>query len=258
MNIAVLTAVYKRPKVWQLWLQYNLPIMKDLKNHKFVIIVAGNEREHKKSLQQYCQDYQIDWLWVESDNKPVGEKFNKACRAIKEWERENHTTIDYACILGSDDLVGKVYWFSATAYPQAQIIGTNQAAVVKIDFDKPEILPDHIVHQNTPSDAFGLNQTPMLGSGRLLSRKVLVEINWTLFDRVNSGLDTSLDKRLLALNESVWLVPFSPEDQLFILVLKHGENINGWKWFQHLPTLEFPASEIKKLQQLIQSRYENV
>ncbi|QNR22980.1 hypothetical protein [Croceimicrobium hydrocarbonivorans] len=246
MKVAILTAVWQRPLIWAIWLQHHFPIFSAL-DHDFTIYVAGNEIEHKQHLEKFSKAYGISVVWVEVENHPVSRKFNKAAK------RAFSKGYDQYCIIGSDDLMTKGY--IETALLNAPICGTREAPVVKINTDcSTYSTVREIVHQNTPISYFGPGKLPLLGSARFLSQVVMQGLKGSLYDRImNSGLDAALDRRLFALHREISLIPMSFEDDTVVFVLKHGENINNWVWFQHLEKLSVPDQNIRKLELLIRS-----
>lgn len=253
MRVAIITAVHKRPKVWDLWLRHHCKLFSELSDqHHFSIFVAGDEPQHKKLLNKYCALYDIYGRWIQTPNKPVGRKFNKACQMAKLVDDSRDQKFTHYCIIGSDDLMHKGFILHALDdRVEEEVIVTHEAVVCNINFSKIFIQPEDIVHQHCDLKQTQPYHLPFIGSGRFVRSTIMERLEYTVFSEHNSGLDISFDKRLIDLSCKYYLLPIEFDRDQYLTILKHGENINQWNWFAHLPSIDLPEPKRKYLEHLI-------
>ncbi|MBL7942477.1 MAG: hypothetical protein JNM00_06910, partial [Flavobacteriales bacterium] len=96
MKIALITAMWRRPKIYELFaagvyeLKYHFPDI------DFQVFVAGSEGLGSRLLAEY-----FDHNYIEYPNQPLGIKMNAAAMLAKTFNPH------YVILLGSDDIIGK-------------------------------------------------------------------------------------------------------------------------------------------------------
>jgi hypothetical protein len=96
MKIAVITAVWKRPEIFEIFAQHIHHLQETFKSEANIIcIVAGSEGEtSEKMVTAHGFNY------IEIANDPLSEKHNSTLIRAKQLK------VDYVLCLGSDDIIG--------------------------------------------------------------------------------------------------------------------------------------------------------
>lgn len=89
----VLTCVFERPHVFELFLLH-FP-----NNQQLCVVGQKTDPCYELLLKMRPESF-----WVDSDNKPLGKKFNNGLKALKAFKW------DYLTILGSDDVLTPGLW----------------------------------------------------------------------------------------------------------------------------------------------------
>lgn len=192
-----LTAVHKRPEITEIFLE-NIP-------SKYPIVIVGDrEDECGEVIAQHGNT-----IYLQSENKPLGRKFNKGLEYLRDKD------FDYVFITGSDDIF------------QPELLDYYETLKGKYDYVG---LTDFYFHdfqatKYCPGFIHDRKGEPH-GAGRMISRKVLEQLDFKLWDDgLNSGLDASMTKKLKPLSLKTYV--FSLKKKGFWAVdLKSKENIH--------------------------------
>jgi hypothetical protein len=165
INLLIYLAVWRRPEITELCFM-GIERMKKHSAYNIEAFAVISE----PGMIQLCNKYGIKWFMT--DNYPLGKKKNTGLRAAERFD------FDYLMEIGSDDLItndlltqyldyfGKYDFFGIT---DAAYIESETGACRRLTTDKSTY-----------------------GAGRIISRKILNQMNWTLWsDSLNRGLDNN-------------------------------------------------------------------
>ena len=161
MKIHILTALWKRPKITDVFIQgckrLGYPVTASISETSYISI---------------CEANNINWIMT--PNKPLGAKWNSGLRQslIHEW--------DYLLILGSDDLISNCLINRYMTYTGWDMIGVR----------------DMYVYKDGAIKYFRYNQERSVGAGRLIKRSAIEKCGMLWSDHKNKGLDGHCSKRL--------------------------------------------------------------
>lgn len=225
MKIGILTCVWQRPQVFELFAssvnQLQLP-----EGMEIIPLAVGSEGIRSQLL---CEAKGFHYL--EHPNQPLGAKFNAGMRWFKEKDEEKN--IDYVMILGSDDYVSpnliEAYLPHFTS--QTDIIGLLDLYFLNIPTAQMVYFPGYQDHRT--------GQT--LGAGRCLSRQCLNLLQWTPWeDPINASLDHAMTQKLKTLmlhHAELTESHFSMKDSNIAVVdIKTGTNITPFHYLAHHPS----------------------
>jgi len=172
MKIVVVTAMWKRPKVFSVFAQS----MKDL---GLEVCVAGSEGEKSEKLaKKYGCHY------VEVKNHPLGQKMNAASRLAES------TDGTHFLMMGSDDILNEkmleVYKKNATRYEY----------VCVLDGYFYDTVSKESLYWGGYREHYRRNHP--LGCGRLLTRHQMQRAKWELWHngKLHDLLDTAFDQKV--------------------------------------------------------------
>lgn len=174
MRIAIVTALWKRPELSKIVLDYyanNFPNISPL------AVVSDDESAG------VCAG--ADWPFCYHDNQPLSQKFNYV------FSQAKHLNPDAVIIIGSDDLLSPelIEYYQKNYSPDADhILGLK-------DLYFYHAKRDWAIHHK----GFIANKTKYtIGCGRIFSRAVLDKLNWQPWgdENINRGLDLTCSRRL--------------------------------------------------------------
>lgn len=217
MRIAIVTAVWKRPEVFEMFakgvemLQINFDGRLEI-----ICCVAGSEAEESRRMVEAHRNF----FYTEAPNQPLHSKFNQATKlAFK-------LNADYCLMLGSDDIVGVNLM---ERYFHLMQHGIDYAYLTDCYFfdtvtKKGLYWGGYISHAHRGKGA---------GIGRLISKRALDKINWICwppgYDRV---LDTGFDKQINKLRCSKVEINLRRE-KLFALDIKSSTNMTPFAQWEN-------------------------
>ena len=180
MKIGILTCMWKRPKVFDIFAT-GINRLRE----KFDIIPLAVGSEGSKSME-LCRKHQF--MYLERPNKPLGRKFNEGLSCFK------NTDVDYVMILGSDDLISDSL---VDAYLPHMEKGKHLIGILDIYFY--DLFGKSLYYWpgygSKPADKYRKGEP--LGMARCLSRSLIKQMDWMLWnDNINRGLDLSMWKKL--------------------------------------------------------------
>jgi len=171
MKIAVVTGVWKRPRIFEMFAKgiKNLPVEVD-------VIVAGSEgRTSRQMVQRHGFKY------IETPNSPLSAKMNATTLAAKDY--------DYVICMGSDDILSPELM---KHYLKWMTLGYDFIG-----------LTDFYFYDTTTRRAMywggyrGVRQGETVGAGRVLSSKLLKSMDWKPWgDNLSSSLDSDMNSRI--------------------------------------------------------------
>ena len=229
MNIVSVTASFEREEI-------TTDTLNLLKNQKHLTqsILVGNDPDTKRAAER------TGAMWIPCKNSPLGAKWQKGFTAARglnpdavlicgsdDWLTPNWCEVCAEEIARGYDLVGKTIWCVAKMIPG------NPLELYRVQYEK---------------------RKDPIGSGRLISKRVLDKLGWNLFpNNKDRYLDWAAwvniravggELRLLDEREDVWLVCIKSTwetKSTWILKPKNagcgwGEVRDGLNWLQgHLP-----------------------
>jgi hypothetical protein len=209
VSIGIITVNFGRPKVLQLW----LAMIKRLRNDtQFYIPAVVVSEEYDKAI---CNEYKV-WH-ITHPNKPVTEKFN---RAFKYMQGQN---VDYCMITGSDDN------FSTGFYNK-----TLQFANQEKDYIGTQSLYFYAGDGQYRGRLVKLTSTHTLGIGKTISKTILDQCDWRLWDtQRNWGMDAIATRTILKYAKSkAWV------DDMIVDVKTSYDQLNRFQvWGNRLPQI---------------------
>lgn len=183
MKIIVLTAVWKRYRITQLfykWMHY-------LQQQDYIIDVVSVGSEKAISKWQ-CEQYGFTYL--EHSNQPLGQKWNHGARHLEQLDW------DYCLILGSDDFISEpaMALLRAKANNEVDFAGFKDLYFYSSITQKMAFWPGYTNGRQGES----------CGAGRLISRAVMEQMRYQPWDSSRrKGLDLSMSNHLKHLGVDV-------------------------------------------------------
>jgi hypothetical protein len=181
VRIGVLITLWKRPGLAGLVLSRCKSIKEKLSPLlDLEVMVVGSEGEASRVLAAAN-----GFEYLECNNNPLGAKYNAGLRALKERD------VDAVVLVGSDDFVDHRLF-------------STYAAGLRAGYALLGILDMYLLDLENLRTCYwrgygprGGRQGESLGLGRCISRSLLDQVNWTLWDdTLNRGLDGSMIERL--------------------------------------------------------------
>lgn len=236
MKIILVTAMWQRPEVWDMFKQGVKRLRSLYSDVEVEICVAGSEGQ---TSQNRCKE---DWVhYVEIENNPLGRKMNAASLLAKTLNP------DYCLLVGSDDIIN------------------NELFDLYLDSIDEEIdytyLMDGFFYDITTKQSLywgGYNDKrkgDSLGAGRLLSKSLLDRLEWKMwYDVKLSGmLDSAMDEKMSKLkytSKEIWL----RDSEAILLDIKSSTNMTPFKQWNNSAFIDtkyylgkFPNFELNKI-----------
>lgn len=180
MRILIATAIYKRPEITRIVLDY----YKDLQREGMDIelLACGSEGEISKQLVESC-----GWNYFEAKNTPLTRKHNLMFAECRKYKH------DAILLIGSDDLLSREiieYYQNNYTGEETSMYGFNTLHFYSVPHNKL------IYFMGFLKDRSG---RVTMGAGRLFPRKLLELINYLAWGKqvMNRGLDTITTKTLM-------------------------------------------------------------
>lgn len=186
MKIAIITAMWKRPEVFDLFGMNTNVLISQVKGYEIQVFVAGSEgRRSKRLADEYGFNY------VEYPNEQLYSKFNAAVRLAKKWRP------DYLLMMGSDDIID---------LPMFE----NYIKPMQKGIDFIGCLDWCFLDINTMKACMWLGYTERgrkgitCGAGRMLSSKLLAKMDWRPWDKPVNGarMDGTMQKKLKSIQHT--------------------------------------------------------
>lgn len=185
MKIAFITAMWQRPKVFDLFGLQMQNIREVYGADNIQCFVAGSEGEVSKSHAE-CFGFE----YIETLNKPISRKLDTACHLAREWNP------DYCMMLGSDDLVGKSMMDEYLG--EASRSGTDY--IYTLDCYFYDIISRRGLYWGGYQNKDNIGHA--CGAGRMLSRRLMDAMDWSPWmpaytdGRLDGLLDTAMDHQM--------------------------------------------------------------
>lgn len=198
MRIGLLTAIWGRPRVTELVLDYYDTIKGDL----CIAIVSDEDPD---PLEEYeTTNFEV----FAYPNKPLSNKWNYGMSMMKDWKP------DAVIIVGSDDLITPKY---------------IEACRYFLKHGAEYICLEGAYFFDAIKQRMCYGKARRLGLGRCLSRSLLERVDWNPWPNgLNSGLDGAMDEVLAPHYPRIVRIEDPVELGLVGLDIKTGENIWGY------------------------------
>ena len=177
MKVAIVTGVWKRPEVFELFAKGAKQLLK-IKGIEWKVIVVGSEN-HKSMHMVRRQRFD----YIEAPNNPLARKMNTTIRAARDWGA------DYVLCLGSDDIIT----------PQMMLIYIEQMNkgidfIGVLDFFFYDLPTKRALYWGGYEDG---RKGHTCGAGRVLSSNLLGKWGWKIWeDKQSKVLDNSMEDKL--------------------------------------------------------------
>lgn len=218
-SLGIITINFNRPRVLKLWCA-QIKRLRTAFDLDFPAVVVSDISDVKT-----CADYNV--AHIIQENKPVTEKFNTAMRYMRTQE------VDAVMILGSDDLISSRFYLK-----------TLEQVSLGIDYIGIKILYFYAGDGQYKGRLVKLDRTyatSFFGTGRTVSRTLLDQCDWRLWDmQRNWGMDAIAVK-----NINLYAKTRACIDEMLVDV-KTRVNLNRFNvWGDRLP--QIPATEFYKI-----------
>lgn len=211
-KILIYLAAWKRPKITELCFA-GIDRMRSHPDFEVDALVVISE----ESMIPLCQKYGVNWIMHE--NKPLGKKKNFGLNHAKNF------VFDFLMEIGSDDLILN------------ELLDVYKKFMVKYDFFG---IRDAAYICSESGACRRLTSSSTYGAGRMISRKALEAMNFSLWkDNIDKGLDNRSVINLYQKGFKYWQIP--PSEMPLVIDVKSKENI--WK-FNHLLGVEYDMNLI--------------
>lgn len=198
-KLAVIVPIYKRHELtnlclknlWNQWNKYGIDVF-----------VVGSEGQASRDLAE-----NFGFNYLEFENNPLSDKLNAILKEAKGY--------DGVIVLGSDNFI------SDSIIEYYQTVDCSTSAVY--GFDDIHFYSTSLKKLATKSSYNSMKMS--IGVGRLFTKELLKVANYSLWNEsLNSGLDTSSNKRISALGAKHEIIPYTKD--FFMLDIKHELNIS--------------------------------
>ena len=207
MRVVVLTAVWKRHKLFKIFLEGFNRIKKD-SQHELILVTIGSEKK------TFSDNH------LESKNFPLSVKWQNGV----DYARDLNP--DYILMLGSDDFVcSNLLKF----YTQAMDKGTDLIGLIDCYFFDARVnkLTYWLGYRNH-------RRGESIGMARMLSKELLNKLDWKVWRKpINRGLDSEMMRNLNTIKYSKAMFSCKKED-IMALDVKTDVNISNIKTYRDL------------------------
>lgn len=209
MKISVVTGVWKRPKVFEIF-------AKNIKKIPFKaeVIVVGSEGHLSRDMVK-----SHGFTYLERPNSPLGRKMNTTTEAAR--------GSDYVVCMGSDDLISVDLWNRMYHLMQEgyDIIGLQDLYFYHLETKKAIYWGGYTDHRK--------GQTT--GVGRCLSNRLMNKLAWNPWDsRIDRYLDGSMTKRISRTGVDVNTKTINlKEEGLLAVDIKSDVNVTPFKLWEN-------------------------
>ena len=94
MKVAIVSAVWQRPEVFEMFAKGIKHLVSNCKDIEFTVIISGSEGDKSKSMVE-----KHGFIYIEIPNDPLAVKMNATVIRAKEYD------VDYILGVGSDDVI---------------------------------------------------------------------------------------------------------------------------------------------------------
>ena len=208
-SLGIITINHKRPQVLALWCAQIKRLRSELGCAIPAVVVS---EEEDKTI---CSRYQV--AHITQENKPVTAKFNRAFWFMRD------VGVDYVTILGSDDIISTQFGRDTKVLMET---GIDLIGVWSFYF-----YCGHGVDRGKLVRLERANSRTFLGIGRTVSKRVLDQCDWTLWDvEKNWAMDAIASKNL-----AKYAVTKAKVEGMIVDV-KTNDNLNSFRiWSKRLP-----------------------
>lgn len=218
--LGIATAVYQRKDVFRMWAKNVKHCFPDA-----IVSVAYSEMDYK----QLIEGYGFNAVW--HDNKPLGHKFNAAIKTLQ-------GECDRVIITGSDDIVSdNLADFYHEKTPYNDYIGFFDCYFYSANLNRTKYWGGY----TTPR-----RMGEPIGAGKMVSNKILNELEWQPFPAINKSLDWHFHNSVMNLTSfNIYLTYLTELKNAFLVDIKNEismnkfDNIpakpcsNSWQKFTH-------------------------
>lgn len=204
MNITVVTGVWKRPEVFEMFAKGIKNLGVDVK-----VIVSGSEGQRSKKMVE-----RHGFKYIETSNYPLSNKMNHAAKAAK--------GSDYVICMGSDDVI-------STELMQEYLIYMEQGYdfIGLTDLYFYDTVSDKAIYWGGYIDK---RKGSTIGAGCVISNGLMNKWGWKPWKMgLNKGLDSSMQPRISGKVAKISL----KERGLFALDIKSETNITPFALWQN-------------------------
>jgi hypothetical protein len=224
-TIAIVTGVWKRPEVFEMFAKGIGHLIKN-SDFNYHVIVAGSEGERSRKMVE-----SKGYIYLEVPNTPLAAKMNAT--TIKAGQ----LGCDYVLCLGSDDVISPELM---NVYSKEIEKGTDFIGVT--DFYFYDTTTNRAAYWGGYIDARRLMHTA--GAGRLISSRLMVKWNWQPWENKHSHiLDNSVQEKLKLTPHSSASISLK-KNNVFALDIKSSENMTPFQLWENTHYIDF--NEIKK------------
>ena len=178
MKIAIVSCVWKRPKVFEMFAKGVKNLIDNSKN-EYVVIISGSEGEQSKQMVE-----KYGFIYVEVPNDPLSVKANAPVLIAKEHN------VDYVLAVGSDDVITPELML---IYDKYMKIAIDYIAV--LDFYFYDTTSRRSLYWGGYLEEYRKGYA--CGAGRVISKRLLDLWNWQPWEvRHSKGLDNSIQEKL--------------------------------------------------------------
>lgn len=214
MKIAIVTGVWQRPEIFELWATGIKHLVNNSKHNDYVIIVAGSEGRKSKMMVEAH-----GFIYIEYENQPLARKMNATLQAAKRHRP------DYVLCIGSDDIIT----------PELMLVYGHH---MNRGIDYIGILDWYFLDFKTGRASYwgGYIDSRVghtCGAGRLISNRLMEKMKWEMWDvRHSNILDDSLQQKLRAIPHSA--VTFKLKDHnVYALDIKGNVNMTPFELWKN-------------------------
>lgn len=189
-------------------------------------IVAGSEGRSSRDLVK-----KYGFQYCEMPNRPLSKKMQSTADIAREHNP------DYVLCMGSDDILhpdtfARYIELMKQGY---DYIGCKDWYFIDYEGNDELYWGGYIEHHN---------RGVLCGAGRCLSRSLMNQLNWLLWEGFDKALDTSMETRLRGLTYTKAVINLRKEG-LYAVDIKTGENMTPFAVWRN--TLLLEDGEIKKI-----------
>lgn len=217
MRIAIVTGIWKRPEVFEMFCEG----IKTLQVHfagrlEIVVCVAGSEGNlSRKRVNTYK-----NFFYTEVPNRPLGKKMNSAANLARKLSP------NYCLMVGSDDVIGinLMERYLSEMQKGTDYVYLTDCYFFDLTTKKGLYWGGYIRNFNKGKGA---------GIGRLISRRILDAINWTCWPAgYDTVLDTAFDKQIEKIQCTKVGINIK-QAGLFALDIKSKENMTPFELWEN-------------------------
>jgi hypothetical protein len=206
MKVAIVSLVWKRPEVFEMFAKGIKHLIANSKN-EYIVIIAGSEGETSRQMVE-----KHGFIYTEMPNEPLSEKANKPVLIAKEHN------VDYVLAVGSDDVISPGLM---AAYDKRMKKAMDYIAV--LDFYFYDLKSGRASYWGGYLEDY--RKGCACGAGRLMSKKLMDAWGWQPWEVKHSRvLDNSIQEKLKITSHTSDV--FSIKEQgLYALDIKSATNM---------------------------------